>query len=216
MRSFIQSSVPARVSSTHKLTPEDALVQFASVPTNLITTVENFLVQAALAQGWTVTVPDYQGPNSAFIAGQLEGRAVLDGIRATLKYPNLNLNNPKIAVWVGARGVWYGCTGSMLIRSFSLIRVTLVEPSPQDGVCPRLQLLERCTRAKTIVHSRSSSAVLCTRVEYDRSSPRWYSSVPARNRPLHCKLSGLDFQAITSSSRTDDFRHLGRNRSGRL
>ena len=75
-------------------------VQFAAVPTNLITTVENFLVQAALAQGWTVTVPDYQGPNSAFIAGQLEGRAVLDGIRATLKYPKLNLNKPKIAVWV--------------------------------------------------------------------------------------------------------------------
>jgi len=96
---------------THKLTQEDALVQFASVPTNLITTVENFLVQAALAQGWTVTVPDYQGPNSAFIAGQLEGRAVLDGIRATLKYPNLNLNNPKIAVWVGAREVWYVCCG---------------------------------------------------------------------------------------------------------
>jgi hypothetical protein len=187
----------------HKLIPEDALVQFASVPTNLITTVENFLVQAALAQGWTVTVPDYQGPNSAFIAGQLEGRAVLDGIRATLKYPNLNLNNPKIAVWVGACGVWYGCTGSMLIRSFSLIRVTLVEPPPQDGVCPRLQLLERCTRAKTIVHSRSSSAVLCTRVKYDRSSPRWHSSVPARNRPLHCKLSGLDSEAITSSFRTD-------------
>ncbi|KAG7575348.1 hypothetical protein FFLO_00338 [Filobasidium floriforme] len=88
----------AEDSNARKCAPSYNL-QFASVPTNLITTVENFLVQAALAQGWTVTVPDYQGPNSAFIAGQLEGRAVLDGIRATLKYPNLNLNNPKIAVW---------------------------------------------------------------------------------------------------------------------
>lgn len=50
--------------------------------------------------GWTVTIQDYEGPNAAFIAGRLEGRGVLDGIRATLKFPQLGLNSPKIAIWV--------------------------------------------------------------------------------------------------------------------
>ncbi|GHJ87110.1 hypothetical protein NliqN6_3512 [Naganishia liquefaciens] len=74
-------------------------LQFLAVQENLIVTVESFLVYSALAQGWTVTIQDYEGPNAAFIAGRLEGRGVLDGIRATLKFPQLGLNSPKIAIW---------------------------------------------------------------------------------------------------------------------
>jgi hypothetical protein len=95
-------------------------VQFLAVQENLIVTVESFLVYSALAQGksspryplypcsffgtagWTITIQDYEGPNAAFIAGRLEGRGVLDGIRATLQFPKLGLNSPKIAIWVSA------------------------------------------------------------------------------------------------------------------
>ncbi|KAJ9100464.1 hypothetical protein QFC21_003502 [Naganishia friedmannii] len=74
-------------------------LQFLAVQENLIVTVESFIVYSALAQGWTITIQDYEGPNAAFIAGRLEGRGVLDGIRATLQFPKLGLTNPKIAIW---------------------------------------------------------------------------------------------------------------------
>jgi hypothetical protein len=40
----------------------------------------------ALAQGWYVNVPDYEGPTAAFTAGVLSGHATLDSIRAALKF----------------------------------------------------------------------------------------------------------------------------------
>ncbi|HET6151619.1 MAG TPA: lipase family protein [Marmoricola sp.] len=47
---------------------------------------ETGLMAAALAEGWAVTVPDYEGPDSEFLAGRLEGQAVLDGVRASLAF----------------------------------------------------------------------------------------------------------------------------------
>ncbi|MDO3647818.1 lipase family protein [Nocardia mangyaensis] len=35
-----------------------------------------------LGYGWAVAVPDFEGPESAFLAGPLSGHAVLDGVRA--------------------------------------------------------------------------------------------------------------------------------------
>ncbi|MFI5718127.1 lipase family protein [Nocardia sp. NPDC051750] len=35
-----------------------------------------------LGYGWAVAVPDFEGPESAFLAGALSGHAVLDGVRA--------------------------------------------------------------------------------------------------------------------------------------
>ncbi|NNH69270.1 triacylglycerol lipase [Nocardia uniformis] len=35
-----------------------------------------------LGNGWAVAIPDFEGPQSAFLAGPLSGHAVLDGVRA--------------------------------------------------------------------------------------------------------------------------------------
>ena len=43
---------------------------------------DNAAWQYALANGWDVIVPDYEGPGSAYSAGPLEGHGMLDGIRA--------------------------------------------------------------------------------------------------------------------------------------
>jgi hypothetical protein len=43
---------------------------------------DNATWQYALANGWAVVVPDYEGPGSAYSAGPLEGHGMLDGIRA--------------------------------------------------------------------------------------------------------------------------------------
>lgn len=40
---------------------------------------------AALDKGWVVATPDYEGPNAAFVAGKISGRATLDGVRAALR-----------------------------------------------------------------------------------------------------------------------------------
>ncbi|KAJ3494907.1 hypothetical protein NLG97_g3771 [Lecanicillium saksenae] len=42
------------------------------------------VIEKALEKGWPVTVPDFLGPKSAFLANVLAGHAVLDGVRATL------------------------------------------------------------------------------------------------------------------------------------
>lgn len=44
--------------------------------------VNSPVLVAALQQGWTVVVPDYEGPQALFAIGPQEGRAVLDGILA--------------------------------------------------------------------------------------------------------------------------------------
>jgi hypothetical protein len=44
---------------------------------------EIIFINAALAKGWYVSAPDYDGPNAAFTAGIKAGHATLDAIRAS-------------------------------------------------------------------------------------------------------------------------------------
>ena len=43
-------------------------------------------IGAALSQGWTVVVPDYEGPNSEYLGASGTAHEVLDGIRAALRF----------------------------------------------------------------------------------------------------------------------------------
>jgi alpha-beta hydrolase superfamily lysophospholipase len=43
------------------------------------------IIESALARGWVVVVPDFQGPMGAYAANRLAGQAILDGIRAALQ-----------------------------------------------------------------------------------------------------------------------------------
>ncbi|KAK3937451.1 LIP-domain-containing protein [Diplogelasinospora grovesii] len=62
----------------------------------------------ALARGWWVSVPDYEGPLAAYGAGLLAGRAILDSVRAVLKsvgdfgFPSPDL--AKVAMWGYSNG----------------------------------------------------------------------------------------------------------------
>ncbi|KAK1452547.1 lipase 5 [Colletotrichum melonis] len=58
----------------------------------------------ALARGWYVSVPDFEGPNAAFFAGPQSGFAVLDSIRAVL-------SQSKLACWTDARYTMWGYSG---------------------------------------------------------------------------------------------------------
>ncbi len=56
---------------------------FAGVNNSFVSVGE---ISAALAKGWAVVVPDFEGPQSQFMVGPMAGHAVLDGIRAAKSY----------------------------------------------------------------------------------------------------------------------------------
>ncbi|KAH8928844.1 esterase [Atractiella rhizophila] len=65
--------------------------QLGSLQVSSIVSFEFLLLEGFLNQGWTVVSSDYEGPNSAFSAGRLSGKGVLDGIRAALNFAELGL-----------------------------------------------------------------------------------------------------------------------------
>ena len=72
---------------------------------------ETALLQQLLAQGWAIVLPDYEGPDSAFAAGPLEGHAFLDGIRAAENLSSLaGLSGSETPV-----GMWGGSGGAIAV-----------------------------------------------------------------------------------------------------
>jgi hypothetical protein len=55
-------------------------------------------VAYALAHGWDVVVPDYEGPQSEYGVGRLAGLATLDGIRAAERFTVAGLEGPSTPV----------------------------------------------------------------------------------------------------------------------
>jgi hypothetical protein len=63
--------------------------------------VEVLLILGALNQGWIVNTPDWEGPNSTFIAGFQAGQATLDSVRAVRSSSNITgvESDAKVALW---------------------------------------------------------------------------------------------------------------------
>jgi hypothetical protein len=67
-------------------------------PTNA--TAETSEMFAAVEQGWAVTAPDYEGPQSEFLVAKTEAYGVLDAIRATLAFRPADLTDKSpVALW---------------------------------------------------------------------------------------------------------------------
>jgi hypothetical protein len=67
-------------------------------PTNA--TAETSEMFAAVEQGWAVTAPDYEGPQSEFLVAKTEAHGVLDAIRATLSFhPAALTSKSPVALW---------------------------------------------------------------------------------------------------------------------
>jgi hypothetical protein len=58
-------------------------------------------VNSFLSLGWDVAVPDYEGPDSAWAVGPLEGRTALDGIRAAERFEAAELEGSRTKVAMG-------------------------------------------------------------------------------------------------------------------
>ena len=67
--------------------------------------LEFLLINAALAEGWAVSVPDHEGPDGIWGAPYEPGYCILDGIRAALNSERLGLSpsapeaSPPVALW---------------------------------------------------------------------------------------------------------------------
>ncbi|MBH0780958.1 lipase [Nocardia sp. NEAU-351] len=59
---------------------------------------EAVALNAALARGWSVALPDHLGPTSAYGAARLGGQITLDGIRAARAVPDLGLRASPVAM----------------------------------------------------------------------------------------------------------------------
>ncbi|MGC4933085.1 lipase family protein [Gordonia sp. DT30] len=70
-------------------------MQQASIPGQLTgsadSTYELLQITSLVAAGWSVVIPDHEGPDSAFAAGPLAGRITLDGIRGARNFAPLGL-----------------------------------------------------------------------------------------------------------------------------
>lgn len=67
----------------------------------MTTESELLLVEGAMEQGWVVIAPDFLGPNAAFLANELAGHSVLDGIRAAINSNSFTgiSKNPTVTMW---------------------------------------------------------------------------------------------------------------------
>ncbi len=81
---------------------------------------ETSLIGAALLQGWAVTVPDYEGPQSEFLVSGVQARAVLDGIRAARSFTPAGVAaSAPLGVWGYSGGSLASITAAQLQPSYA-------------------------------------------------------------------------------------------------
>ncbi|MDQ6850838.1 MAG: lipase family protein, partial [Actinomycetota bacterium] len=70
--------------------------------------------------GWTVVVPDYEGRNSAWLAGDGQARGVLDGLRAARAFQPAGIDaHAPIGVWGYSGGAIASSTAAQLQPSYA-------------------------------------------------------------------------------------------------
>jgi len=81
---------------------------------------ESGLMLSALSNGWAVSAPDYEGPDSQFLAGRMEGQAILDGLRAALSFSPAGLApSTKVGIWGYSGGAFASSIAAQLQSSYA-------------------------------------------------------------------------------------------------
>ncbi len=109
-----------------KCAPSWVLTQGLTAPTN--TTPDAQTVAAAVDRGWTVVVPDYQGPNSAWLGADGQARGVLDGLRAARAFGPAGID-PKAPI-----GVWGYSGGAIASSTAAQLQPTYAPELPLAGL----------------------------------------------------------------------------------
>lgn len=88
---------------TSRICAPSYVLQEGTLQTNIITDAEGLIINILLLQGWTLSIPDYEGANSSFGAGRVAGHGVLDGIKAALSFSALGLSSNSKILGCGAK-----------------------------------------------------------------------------------------------------------------
>lgn len=90
----------AEDSASPECSPSYSLL-FGAPMSSIVIQVEAYIMNPALAKGWYVVAPDYEGSLAAFTVGKQAGRAALDSIRAALASGNVTGINEdaSVAMW---------------------------------------------------------------------------------------------------------------------
>jgi hypothetical protein len=87
-------------------------------PTNA--TAETSEMFAAVADGWAVTAPDYEGPRSEFLIAKTEAHGVLDAIRATLAFKQAELSqHTPVGLWGYSGGSFASVVAAEYQKSYA-------------------------------------------------------------------------------------------------
>lgn len=90
------------------------VVQSGSIPVDYVNAAELLIpIAAGVGHGWTVAIPDYEGPNSAYGASRMNAQATLDGIRAVENFTPAQLSGP------GTPTALWGYSGGTIPSSFA-------------------------------------------------------------------------------------------------
>ncbi len=101
-----------------KCAPSWVLTNGVTAPTN--TTPDAHTVASAVERGWIVVVPDYQGPDSAWLGGDGQARGVLDSLRAARSFAPAGIDSDApIGVWGYSGGAIASSTAAQLQPTYA-------------------------------------------------------------------------------------------------
>jgi hypothetical protein len=81
---------------------------------------ETPLIATALAKGWAVSVPDYEGPRSEFLVAGTQAKGVLDGVRAARNFGPAGIStSAPIGLWGYSGGSLASVTAAQLQPTYA-------------------------------------------------------------------------------------------------
>ncbi|MBL1076726.1 lipase [Nocardia sp. 2] len=90
------------------------VIQSGAIPFDYVNAAEVMIpIAAGIGQGWTVALPDYEGPNSSYGTSRLNAQTTLDGIRAAENFAPAQLSGP------GTPTALWGYSGGTVPSSFA-------------------------------------------------------------------------------------------------
>ncbi|MFI1912469.1 lipase family protein [Nocardia sp. NPDC020380] len=90
------------------------VIQSGGLPLDYVNAAETLIpIAAGVGQGWTVVIPDYEGPHSSYGTSKLNAQTTLDGIRAAENFSPAQLSGP------GTPTALWGYSGGTVPSSFA-------------------------------------------------------------------------------------------------
>jgi hypothetical protein len=156
---------------------------------------ENATILMGLLQGWSVVVPDYEGPDSQWTVGPLAGRTALDSVRAVERFAPAGLVGAKTPVaMIGYSGgsiptVWANALQPSYAPELNLVGIAA------GGIAANVGAL-----IEPLSGSLFSGAILGALIGIDRAYPqlRLSSLLNARGRAL-ARHNGTDAFGCSAS-----------------